>query len=258
MKIIIDEREASLYDKCIDVLKKSDLTTLSIIKQVLPLGDILFKTNEDELICIIERKSLNDLISSIKDGRYEEQSHRLSHNGECSLHQVIYLIEGMMSVLRTPQEKKLVYSCIASLNCFKGFSVLRSNSIQETAEMLVWMADKIDRTAGKIPIVGEIAAVSTDKNYCTVVKKTKKDNITPENIGEILLCQIPGISSTTAIAIMKNFTSFAHLMEEIKTNPNCLDNLTCESNGKTRKISKKCLESIFVYLGNKMCKYCIS
>jgi ERCC4-type nuclease len=251
MKIIIDEREASLYDKCIDVLKKSDLTTLSIIKQVLPLGDILFKTNEDELICIIERKSLNDLISSIKDGRYEEQSHRLSHNGECSLHQVIYLIEGMMSVLRTPQEKKLVYSCIASLNCFKGFSVLRSNSIQETAEMLVWMADKIDRTAGKIPIVGEIAAVSTDKNYCTVVKKTKKDNITPENIGEILLCQIPGISSTTAIAIMKNFTSFAHLMEEIKTNPNCLDNLTCESNGKTRKISKKCLESIFVYLGNK-------
>ena len=251
MKIIIDEREASLYDKCIDVLKKSDLTTLSIIKQVLPLGDILFKTNEDELICIIERKSLNDLISSIKDGRYEEQSHRLSHNGECSLHQVVYLIEGMMSVLRTPQEKKLVYSCIASLNCFKGFSVLRSNSIQETAEMLVWMADKIDRTAGKIPIVGEIAAVSTDKNYCTVVKKTKKDNITPENIGEILLCQIPGISSTTAIAIMKNFTSFAHLMEEIKTNPNCLDNMTCESNGKTRKISKKCLESIFVYLGNK-------
>ena len=251
MKIIIDEREASLYDKCIDVLKKSDLTTLSVTKQVLPLGDILFKTNEDELICIIERKSLNDLISSIKDGRYEEQSHRLSHNGECSLHQVIYLIEGMMSVLRTPQEKKLVYSCIASLNCFKGFSVLRSNSIQETAEMLVWMADKIDRTAGKIPIVGEIAAVSTDKNYCTVVKKTKKDNITPENIGEILLCQIPGISSTTAIAIMKNFTSFAHLMDEIKTNPNCLDNLTCESNGKTRKISKKCLESIFVYLGNK-------
>ena len=251
MKIIIDEREASLYDKCIAVLQTSDLIAISVTKQVLPLGDILFKTNEDELICIIERKSLNDLISSIKDGRYEEQSHRLSHNGECSLHQVIYLIEGMMSVLRTPQEKKLVYSCIASLNCFKGFSVLRSNSIQETAEMLVWMADKIDRNAGKIPIAGTIAAVSTDQNYCTVVKKTKKDNITPENIGEILLCQIPGISSTTAIAIMKNFTSFAHLMDEIKTNPNCLDNLTCESNGKTRKISKKCLESIFVYLGNK-------
>ena len=251
MKIIIDERETSLYDKCIAVVQTSDLQTISVTKQVLQLGDIIFKTNEDELLCIIERKSLNDLISSIKDGRYDEQSHRLSHNGECSLHQVIYLIEGMMSTLRTPQEKKLVYSCIASLNCFKGFSVLRSNSIQETAEMLVWMADKIDRTVGKLPIVtnaGEIAAVSTDQNYCTVVKKTKKENITSDNIGEILLCQIPGISSTTAIAIMKNFTSFAHLMDEIKTNPGCLDNLTCESNGKTRKISKKCLESIVLYL----------
>ena len=251
MKIIIDERETSLYDKCIAVVQTGDLQTISVTKQVLLLGDILLKTNEDELICIIERKSLNDLISSIKDGRYEEQSHRLSHNGECSLHQVVYLIEGMMSVLRTPQEKRLVYSCIASLNCFKGFSVLRSSSIQETAEMLVWMADKIDRTAQKILIAGTIAPVNTDQNYCTVVKKTKKENITPENIGEILLCQIPGISSTTAIAIMKNFTSFAHLMDEIKTNPGCLDNLTCESNGKTRKISKKCLESIFVYLGNK-------
>jgi ERCC4-type nuclease len=117
--------------------------------------------------------------------------------------------------------------------------------------MLLWMADLIGGNVHKLPVVtnaGEIAQVSTEQNYCTVVKKTKKDNITPDNIGEILLCQIPGISSTTALAIMKNFTSFAHLMDEIKTNPGCLDNLTCESNGKTRKISKKCLESIVSYL----------
>lgn len=252
MKIIIDERESSLHEKCAAFVQYTNLSEITVITQVLPLGDIIFRTDEDKLICIIERKSLTDLLASIKDGRYEEQSHRLSHNGECSLHQVIYLIEGMMSTMRTPQEKKLVYSCIASLNCFKGFSVLRSNSIQETAEMLVCMADKIGRTIHKLPIAtntSEIATVNTEQNYCTVVKKTKKDNITQENIGEILLCQIPGISSTTAIAIMKNFTSFAHLMEEIKTNPNCLNDLTYESNGKMRKVNRKCLESIFLYLG---------
>jgi ERCC4-type nuclease len=251
MKIIVDERETVLYEKCITTVQTGGLTTVEITKQVLPLGDILFRTDDDTLVSIIERKSLTDLIASIKDGRYEEQSHRLSHNGECSLHQVIYIIEGMMSTLRTPQEKKLVYSCIASLNCFKGFSVIRSNSIQETAEMLVYMADKIGRTVTKHPVItnaSEVTTTNTEQNYCTVVKKTKKDNITPENIGEILLCQIPGISSTTAIAIMKHFRSFAHLMEEIKTNPNCLNDLTCESNGKVRKINRKCLESIFVYL----------
>ena len=251
MKVIIDEREPTLYERCIEIVKSSELNDIVITKQVLLIGDIIFRTNEDKLICIVERKSLSDLLASIKDGRYEEQSHRLSHNGECSLHQVIYLIEGMMSTLRTPQEKKLVYSCIASLNCFKGFSVLRSNSIQETAEMLVWMADKIRRNINKLPIAtdaAEITTVHTEQNYCTVVKKNKKENITPNNIGEILLCQIPGISSTTAIAIMKHFHSFPHLMEEIKINPNCLNDLTCESNGKVRKINKKCLESILTYL----------
>ena len=89
MKIVIDERESTLYAKCIEVLQSSDLPTIVVSKQVLPLGDILFKTDEDSLVCIIERKSLTDLLASVKDGRYEEQSHRLSHNGECSLHQVM-------------------------------------------------------------------------------------------------------------------------------------------------------------------------
>jgi len=251
MKIIIDERETSLYDKCIEI---NTLSTVVITKQVLPLGDILFQTDEGVLISIIERKSLTDLLASIKDGRYDEQSHRLSHNGECSLHNVIYLIEGMMSTLRNPAEKKLVYSCMASLNFMKGFSVFRSISMLETAEMLVNMADKIGRSMAKASLATnttEITNTSTDQNYCTVVKKVKKDNITPQNIGEIILCQIPGISSTTAVAIMKHFTSFNHLMEELKTNPQCLENLTCESTGgKTRKINKKCLESIHTYLGS--------
>jgi ERCC4-type nuclease len=251
MKIIIDERETSLYDKCIEI---NTLGTVVITKQVLPLGDILFQTDEGVSISIIERKSLTDLLASIKDGRYDEQSHRLSHNGECSLHNVIYLIEGMMSTLRNPAEKKLVYSCMASLNFMKGFSVFRSISMLETAEMLVNMADKIGRSMAKASLATnttEITNTSTDQNYCTVVKKVKKDNITPQNIGEIILCQIPGISSTTAVAIMKHFTSFNHLMEELKTNPQCLENLTCDSTGgKTRKINKKCLESIHTYLGS--------
>jgi hypothetical protein len=76
----------------------------------------------------------------------------------------------------------------------------------------------------------------------------KKDNITPENIGEIFLCQIPGISSTTAIAIMKNFISFSDLIEKIKTNPEVLDNITYESNGKIRKVSKSSIQNIIKFL----------
>jgi hypothetical protein len=85
-------------------------------------------------------------------------------------------------------------------------------------------------------------------NYCSVVKKVKKENVTPENIGEIVLCQIPGISSVTAMAIMSNFTSFNHFMQELQSNPQCIDTLTVTSNGKVRKISKTSLENIRQYL----------
>ena len=256
MKVIIDERETTLYNKCVEL---NTFATVQLSKQVLPIGDILFKTDDDtKTLCIIERKSLADLLASIKDGRYEEQSYRLSNNGECSLHNVIYVIEGIMSTLRTPMEKRLVFSSIASLNYFKGFSVLRSSSVSETAELLLFSADKIARgiststsastTSIANGIANGIANAGTEQNYCTVVKKVKKENVTPQNIAEIMLCQIPGISSTNAIAIMKHFSSLSDLIDKLKSNPDCLDDIRIETNGKSRKIGKNCVEGIRNYL----------
>jgi DNA integrity scanning protein DisA with diadenylate cyclase activity len=86
-------------------------------------------------------------------------------------------------------------------------------------------------------------------NYCNFVKKVKKDNITPDNIGEIILCQIPGISSVTAITIMKQYGTFPKLIDALRENPQCLDGIACEStNGKTRKISKSSIENIRNFL----------
>jgi ERCC4-type nuclease len=243
MKVIIDERETGLYAKCLEL---NTFATIQLSKQVLPIGDILFKTDDDiKTLCIIERKSLADLLASIKDGRYEEQSYRLSNNGECSTHNVIYIIEGIMSTLRTPMEKRLVFSSITSLNYFKGFSVLRSSSVSETAELLLFAADKIARGIAEGI---NVSANSTEQNYCTVVKKVKKENVTPQNIAEIMLCQIPGISSTNAIAIMKHFSSLSDLIDKLKLNPDCLDDIRIETNGKSRKIGKNCVEGIRNYL----------
>jgi hypothetical protein len=271
MKIIIDERETALYEKCYSIIQ-GNVTSIQLSKQVLNLGDILFKTDEDKDVLLIERKSLSDLLSSIKDGRYEEQSYRLLHSSGYPSHSIIYMIEGMFSQLRTLIEKKTVLSAITSLNFFKGFSVLRTCSIQETAENIVWMAEKIDRdfSKGKTPYylhrpienividtnenAGESGNIlnqgsqNTPNNYCTVVKKVKKDNVTPENIGEIILCQIPGISSVTAIAIMKHFDSFLHLITELQNNPSCLENIAIENNGKIRKINKSSIQNIQSFL----------
>ena len=257
MKLVFDERENSLYQKCVELNLSMNLS-ITLEKRVIPIGDILVYNDLGKEILIVERKTFSDLLASIKDGRYEEQSYRLTHSSGIHMHSIIYLIEGVFSQLST-SDKKMVNSTMTSIGIFKGFSIFRTASMQETAEWILQCADKIDRDMkkGRIPkyiglqaepIIGQELTASS---YCNVVKKTKKDNITPENIGEILLCQIPSVSHVTAVAIMKQFTSIAHLIDTIRQDPTCLDKIQCENKGKVRKISRACVENIVKYLGGE-------
>ena len=276
-KIILDERETGLYSACTSLLLSATNNTSLLEKRVLSLGDIIIsekseEENKDNILLLIERKSLSDLLASIKDGRYEEQSHRLIHASGIPTHNIIYIIEGMFSQLRSPQDKKMVLSAMTSLNFFKGFSVIRTCSVTETAEFIINMADKLERDLkkGKSPAfsqkngekIGDLEENLerkedvekenvTTKKYCEVVKKVKKENITKENMGEIILCQIPGISSTTAIAIMKYVdNSLIRLIDILKTSPEeLLENVKLgEEGGKQRKIGKKNVENMQYFL----------
>jgi ERCC4-type nuclease len=81
------------------------------------------------------------------------------------------------------------------------------------------------------------------------VKKVKKDNITPNNIGEILLSQIPGISSISALAIMAKFKTLSNLITQIKEDDDCLQNITyINSKNQTRKINKTIVANIIKFL----------
>ena len=281
MRIIIDNREHLLYEKCETILT-NDRGYARIEKQVLPIGDILIKTDEGKDVMIIERKTLADLLASIKDGRYEEQSHRLKYASGFPSHNILYIIEGMFSTLRTIMEKKLIISTMASLNYFKGFSVIRTSGIQETAEILVYFSDKIDRNfmKGILPSylispvnntvnttenatvnTTENATVNTTENntvntteptksYSGFVKAIKKENITQENISEIMLCQIPNISSVYAKSILLFFGGFSKMVEQIKNGTAKFDNIMYETNGKQRRIPKTCGEQIIKYIQN--------
>jgi crossover junction endonuclease MUS81 len=272
MKIILDNREHYLYDKINAILLAIPNPSIQLFFEPIPLGDILIKTDEDKTIAIIERKTVLDLLSSIKDGRYEEQSYRLSHSEDCCPHNIIYLIEGMFSVSRTLIEKKMVISSICSLSHFKGFSIFRTMNMQETADLVLAFTDKIGREYAKgrngfymtrtIPTpthIGELNQGSTEDissqqivetSYSTVVNKVKKENLTPENMGEIMLSQIPGISTVTATAIIRHFGSLIKTIDALK-DPNTkkeFDNITYMTNGKSRRIGKTVYENICKFI----------
>jgi len=272
MIIKIDTREHDLFQKCESTIAAvPKFSDIKIISQTLPLGDIIINDGTNDCI-IIERKTLSDLAASIKDGRYEEQSYRLNglnhHN-----HNIIYLIEGDMYRFNTFKEridKQTLYSAMFSINYFKGFSVMRSNNLEETAMIACNMAYKLvgGLKAGKTGFYSNNTQTKTndissndqnnnsddtkeptEKDYCSVIKKVKKENITPDNIGEIMLCQIPGVSSASALAILNQFKTLPNLIHSIHADETCLNNIfTTDSNGKNRKISKTAIATIIKFL----------
>ena len=84
------------------------------------------------------------------------------------------------------------------------------------------------------------------------VKKVKKENITAENIDEIMLSQIPGISTTTALAIIQKYASLANLIREIEKDPTTLKDVSyTNAKGQTRKINKTVTSNIVKFLLKK-------
>ena len=332
MIIKFDNRERELITLCKRILESNPIyKNIEVVVENLPIGDIILSNNNIDIV-IVERKSIADLSSSIKDGRYEEQSYRLNglsiHN-----HNIIYLVEGDMTKFNLFNSKKLVdkktlYSAMISLLYFKGFSLFRSMNIEESAIIICNMAHKIEKSvkegrrsyfqekhqlsqivntntsemqlANSISISIDTSSLSnansstssslnhctiveheveqkeqheqnsnstieiihrdissandnynttsTQPNYCSVIKKVKKENITPENIGEIMLCQIPGISSVSAIAVMGKYKTIMNMLDDIKQNKNCLNTITyTNSSGQTRKINKNVATSIITY-----------
>ena len=278
MIIKIDTREHDLLQQVTQLVANIPIFKNIVIKsETLPIGDIIISDDKEDKL-IIERKTVSDLLSSIKDGRYEEQSYRLNGLNHPN-HNIYYLIEGDVNKANRFKdnniEKLTLYSAMFSLNYYKGFSVMRTLSIEETAIFICNTANKLSKSDKKAyyenkPQVNTLANIiinengeknlaeaaeqtlELDKDYVSVVKKVKKENITPENIAEIMLCQIPGISSVTAIAIMDKFKTIPNLINEIQQNDNCLKDISYQnSKGQSRKINKTSLANIVKFLLKK-------
>jgi ERCC4-type nuclease len=254
-----------------------------IKKEQLHIGDIVFEDKTGKQVLIIERKTLYDLAASIKDGRYNEQSFRLDkeaiHN-----HNIVYIIEGDIERYNEKRgriSKKILISSMFSLLYYKGFSVFRTNSICETADVVVFFADKYDKTTvadktrcayyggGSVAsgasgggiienvIMPTTAPITppTDKEesekYCGVFKSHKEKNeyITPDNINIIMLACVPGISSKIATQIMNEYKTIQNLLYQLEKEPDALNTfMTKTESGAMRKISKTCVDNIKKFL----------
>ncbi|KAL5340107.1 hypothetical protein BJX70DRAFT_132364 [Aspergillus crustosus] len=90
---------------------------------------------------IVERKRLDDLIGSIKDGRFHEQKFRLQRSG---IKSVIYLVEEFSvthesNTAAAAKHYEMVSSAIASTQVVNGYFVKRTKNLDDTIRYLARM-----------------------------------------------------------------------------------------------------------------------
>lgn len=246
MLVKIDYRETDLIN--ILTLEINKYTTCSLETVNLPLGDIIICDDSQTELIIIERKTLNDLAASIKDGRYIEQSYRLS-NSSLHNHSIFYLLEGNINNYKEHRniKKETLLSAMTSITYTKGFSIYRSLDVIESCLWILQTAEKLSRI--KEPYYYAIKDNAITPSYNTVSKRIKKNNITPENIGSIMLSQIPHVSTISAETIMQEFKTIDTLIQALKSNKTILSSLTtCSNGGNPRKLSKLCISNIYKFL----------
>jgi ERCC4-type nuclease len=231
--ITIDFRESKLLES-INRLKDK-YPNIKIEQSNLLLGDIKIHNGDN----IIERKTWADLEASIKDGRYEEQSHRLKEAKEEGFN-IYYFLEGDLSRHRGSLPSTTLISTMYSLTR-KGFFVIQTKTTDDTALYILQFTDKDlrDQTKNKL-----------NSYESASLNKKKNSLITRENISVYMLSQIPGISVSNATSILEHFDGkITNLIIELQTNPNILDGMTqTTKDGKKRKINKPVIENIKRFL----------
>ncbi|MEM5882993.1 MAG: ERCC4 domain-containing protein [Candidatus Aenigmatarchaeota archaeon] len=182
--IVCDYREKEVIEE----LKK--LGALVNV-QSLGIGDFILS----EKVCV-EKKTHSDFISSIIDGRIFEQASLLRKNFE----KPIIVIEGYSNREINDNALKAALACL--LIDF-GISLVNTKNSFDTAKLIYWIAKKEQS--------------ETKSEVAIKVGKKPKDI---RKIQEFIVCSLPGVSTKTAVKLLKNFGSvekvFSASEEELK------------------------------------------
>ncbi|GAA6061815.1 hypothetical protein JCM10212_001121 [Sporobolomyces blumeae] len=144
--LIVDTREGTREaGKRIELCEKMEQLGVLVDRKMLPLGDMIWvarrvdstgrPTGEQDVVldAIVERKRLDDLCSSIIDGRYVGQKIRLKDSG---ISHRIYLIEKYDVATHYERFGKQIWTCKSQLQVNDGFFVHESANIAETINYL--------------------------------------------------------------------------------------------------------------------------
>ena len=173
LRIIIDERE-----------KKSGipklLTAIGINTEIktLQIGDYIVGPET-----VVERKSIQDLVSSVFDGRLFDQCNRLKEHFQ----NPILLIEGNVDEIESITENPLIfYGALSTVAIDFKIPIIPTPNAYHTAKLLASMCSRKNAIKGPF------------------IKKIKKSSDLQKQQLSVL-CSLPGVGEKTAIRMLEKF-----------------------------------------------------
>ncbi|KAI0017244.1 hypothetical protein F4780DRAFT_613718 [Xylariomycetidae sp. FL0641] len=132
----------------------------------------------DEVVLdwIVERKRLDDLIGSIKDGRFHEQKFRLKRSG---VKNVIYIVEEMaLDSENVKRYEEMVQSAIASTQVVNGYFLKKTQKMDDTIRYLTRMTMLLKKKYEDKSLLVIPTEVLTAKNYLPLLEHLRQKSPT--------------------------------------------------------------------------------
>lgn len=281
MYLLIDYREQDFINKlsefCIienEIVKaiKINDEEISIKITNLPIADFIITKDIHDNTTIklaVERKSINDLYSSILDGRFREQKSRLLDSlGDSN--KICYLIEGSSSKLITTKKINIIRGSIVNLIFKHQYRVITTQNKLDTFDHILLLYKKHKNgefqntnqpSESTLDTLQQMSNPSVRQGTVKLIRKC--ENL--EN-SKLLnqLCLIPGISPPVANTIIlwlqnkgkddANVVSIKTIIDLYNKNHCDLDSellfaeIIISSNGKrVRKVGKALSKKIYQY-----------
>jgi ERCC4-type nuclease len=205
-KWYMDMRERDLCEKL--------TSKLSFETKALDIGDMqIIDIESNEILVLIERKTLSDLSSSITDGRYKEQKQRLLH-AISNRTKKIYVIEGE-DMTDFHLDKSVFDGVMINTVVRDGIMIYRTKNLDETMNMMIHIQKNVEDHHEEI--MENFLGVPNEKDVeYQIFKTVKKENMTEKIVFRAMLSMIPQVSNTIADVLIEKYENMERMIIEIR------------------------------------------
>jgi ERCC4-type nuclease len=241
LECIVDSREQFLFHD----LEKYSSFPIPFKTRMLEIGDVLFQTEKGEILLLIERKTVRDLVHSLKDGRYHDQRNRWHEFLKDSPHSTVSLwIEGdLMTTDMEEQTRSSLLNSLLRLQTRHHIVVHQVHSREGFLKSLQMVAQKFQQDPYHLVMKLE------DTILTPSLGQYKKSAHSEENYWQSCLALIPGISTPTALKITTLYPNLSLFVQQYQENPQeVLTSLTELKINEKRKLGGKQAQKIVRFL----------